>query len=220
VNITFAELKAKIVRILGDTVVPGTSGGPETAGQIYEADLLKDAVHAALDAITVRCFKPSTFTIKPSGEATALPDDVIDIEAVYDETNSVFLEKLNMQVDKARIPTRGNGWLLYPAGYVSLAAVIDGEVGATVYYSATWAKPEDDEDPIDTPQMAATALTYFAASYCLLNTATQTASIRQFDTKVDSGKPTDNPAEQMSTYFMKRFELELQRIPPSQKAMH
>jgi hypothetical protein len=94
-----------------------------------------------------------------------------------------------------------------------------GDDGATVYYSAYWAKPEDDEEALETPDIATAALTMFAASYCLLNSASQASSIRQFGTKVDSGKPTDNPLEQSSTYFMKRFEIELQRIPPSLKGM-
>jgi hypothetical protein len=212
--ITFGELKEKIIRVLGDIVVPGTSGGEPTRGETFEAAILKDGVHAALDALTIRRWKPSSFDVDGGSVSEDLPDDLIDVEAVLDITENIFLERTSMQA------THGlaNGFYLYPAGTITFTTAL-GDSGATVYYSAYWLKPEDDEETLESPEIATTALTMFAASYCLLNSASAAASIRQFGTKVDSGKPTDNPLEQSSTYFMKRFEIELQRIPPSQKGM-
>jgi hypothetical protein len=213
-SITFDQMKQKVIRVLGDIVVPGTSGGDVTHGETFDAYLLKDAIHAALDALTSRRWKPSSFDVDGGSDTESLPDDLIDVEAVLDITNNIFLERTTMQAKSGF----QNGFYLYPAGTITFTATL-GDSGATVYYSAYWAKPEDDEETLETPDIAATALTMFAASYCLLNSASAAASIRQFATKVDSGKPTDNPLEQSSTYFMKRFEIEMQRIPPSQKGL-
>jgi hypothetical protein len=212
--ITFSEMKEKVIRVLGDIVVGGSSGGDPTHGETYDALLLKDGIHAALDAITIRRWKPSFLDVDGGSDSESLPDDLIDVEAVLDITQNMFLERVSMQA------TRGlaQGFYLYPSGTITFTSVL-GDDGATVYYSAYWAKPEDDEEALETPDIATAALTMFAASYCLLNSASQASSIRQFGTKVDSGKPTDNPLEQSSTYFMKRFEIELQRIPPSLKGM-
>ena len=217
-TITFADLKAKVIRALGDIVVPGGSGGEPLAGTTYDKDLLKDSVHAALDAITVRRFKASVAQVAGDYGQMDVPDDLIEVEAILDITNNVFLEQVPMAVGKGMSPGGRLGWYIYPTGTIVFTDDL-GDDGAELYYSAYWAKPEDDEEDLETPDICTTALVMYAASYCLLNSASQASSIRQFNMKVDSGKPTDNPLEQSSTYFMKRFEIELQRIPPSPKGV-
>jgi hypothetical protein len=217
-SISFSETKGKIIRVLGDIVATKTADTDPTQGQTFTADLLKDSVHAALDAITVRRFKPAELEVAGGAISEELPEDVIDIEAVFDKTEGIFLEKIVMTVGQSLTPRAGNGWFISPSNQLSFANAL-GISGATIYYSAYWTKPVDEEEYIEAPDITITALTMYAASYCLLNSAAQASSIRQFATKVDSGKPTDNPLEQSSTYFMRRFEIELQRIPPSQKGI-
>lgn len=217
-SITFSDLKARIVRVLGDIVIPGTSGGDPTQGTTYDQYLLKDSVHAALDAITIRRFKSAIMIIAGDYGQAEIPENLIEVEAVLDLTNNIFLEQVPLTVGKGMSPGGRLGWYIYPTGTLMFTDDL-GDSGAELYYSAYWEKPEDDEDLIEPPDITATALVMYAASYCLLNSATQASSIRQFATKIDSGKPTDNPLEQSSTYFMKRFEIELQRIPPSPKGV-
>ena len=217
-SITFADLKGKIIRVLGDIVVPGGSGGEPLAGTTYGEDLLKDAVHAALDAITIRRFKSSVVQVAGDYGQMDVPEDLIEVEAILDVTNNIFLEQVPMKVGKGLSANGQLGWYIYPTGTIVFTNDL-GDSGAELYYSAYWVKPEDDEEELETPDICVSALTMFAASYCLLNSASQASSIRQFNMKVDSGKPTDNPLEQSSTYFMKRFEIELQRIPPSPKGI-
>jgi len=62
-------------------------------------------------------------------------------------------------------------------------------------------------------------LTLYAASYCQMRRASEQGEIKQFATKVDSGTPITLPAENLSNFFMKRAESELQRIPMKQKGI-
>lgn len=217
-SIAFADLKAKVIRMLGDISTGGTSGGEPLGGTTFDADLLRDAVHAALDAITVRMWKSSIFDVDAAAAEEDLPEDLIDIEGVYDKTNGVFLERIVMRVGSAISPRSGNGWMLFPIGTITFANIL-GTNGATVYYSAYWEKPVDEEDTLEIPDIASTALSLYAASYCLLNAASQAGNIAQFKTKVDSGDPLDNPLEALSNFFMKRFENEIQRLPHSPKGI-
>jgi hypothetical protein len=213
-NTTFAELKMKVIRCLSDEaeVVDYAPLG----GATYSADLLKDGIHAALDAITSRLWKPNTFEVEAAVDTSTLPDDLIDVESVYEKELGLFIPKISMKVGSSLSSTTGNGWLLYPNGTLTFVNDV-GSSGCTVHYSARWAKPEDDGDLLEPPASCLTCLILFAASYCLLSDATSSASIDRFKTKVDSGQPTDNPAKEMSNFMLHRFEVELQRLPMMEK---
>jgi hypothetical protein len=213
-NTTFAELKLKIIRCLSDEA-ENVEYQP-IGGATYGADLLKDSVHAALDAITSRLWKPNTFEVTASVDTYNLPDDLVDIESVYERELGLFIPRISMKVGSSLSSTTGNGWLMYPHGTITFVNTVGAE-GCTVHYSARWAKPEDDGDVLEPPGSTLTCLILFAASYCLLSDATSSASIDRFKTKVDSGQPTDNPAKEMSNFMLHRFEVELQRLPMMEK---
>ena len=78
-------------------------------------------------------------------------------------------------------------------------------------------EPEEDDDAIEAPSIAAICIVLYAASYVLLGDTNSSASIRQFNTKVDSGLHGDIPAKVVSDFLLKRFENELQRIPMMEK---
>lgn len=210
-------LKRKIIRILGDIPTGGGSGGEPIAGGQYDADLLMDSIHAALDAITVRVWKSATDTIDANAEDHDFPDDLIDIEGVFDLGSGVFIPESGMYaLGTMNNPEAQNAWVRFPDRVITFSEAL-GDDGGVLYYSAFWTKPEDDDDTIEAPDIASTALVMYAASYVLMQQASLSANVRQFNTKVDSGAPTDIPAEDMSVFFLKRFEIELGRIPAMRK---
>jgi len=213
-NTTFAELKLKIIRCLSDEAE--TVEYQPLGGATYSADLLKDSVHAALDAICSRLWKPETFEVDPEVDTWPLPDDLLDVESVYEKGLGLFIPRISMRVGSSLSSSIGNGWLMYPHGVITFVNDVSSS-GCTVHYSARWAKPEDDGDALDPPASTLTCLILFAASYCLLSDATSSASIDRFKTKVDSGQPTDNPAKEMSNFMLHRFEVEMQRLPMMEK---
>jgi hypothetical protein len=211
-SIIFSDLKRKVLRALSDEPETEGSGDTPLGGNTYSAALLEDAIHAALDAITVRIWKPSIFTVDGGLEEEDLPDDLLDVEAVYDETAGIAIPKLSLKVGESITSSLGNAWTMYPSKKLTFINEL-GTSGATVYYSALWAKPSSDSEEIEAPMMTLTCLILYAVSYCLLVDAVASGNLANYKTKVDSGQPTDNPAKEMGTYILKRFEVELQRLP-------
>lgn len=217
-DLVFGDLKKKVIRILYDEIVE-PDYGEAVGGSIFDADLLGDAICAALDAITVRVWRSETESIDGGASEYDAPDDAIGIEGVYDKTVGLFLPQMGLQANRNTITgIESNAWIDYPEGTIAFVNEL-GDNGATIYYSASWAKPVDDDEELEPPASTVTALVLFAASYCLLQQASGSANIRQYNTKIDAGLPTDIPAKDMSDFFLRRFELELQRIPTRQKGI-
>jgi len=214
---TFLQVKQEILRLLDDEVVTGSS---PMAVQAISAALMQDAVNAALESITTRIWKRSTFTITTETTPTAtrqytLPSDVIDIEAIYDANVGQFIPRLELRVGSAFASGGGNAWLPYPSGSITFTADVEDTI--TGYYAGAWTQPTGDTSVLDIPDAAIIAIVFFAASYCRLPSAASAANIRQYNTKVDSGQPTDNPVAEFSDFLLKRYEIELARIPMMQR---
>lgn len=224
-DITFGEMKRTIIHLLGDDEDPLTGNesdygdyGSALGGVTYNAELLKDSVHAALTALANRLWKQSVISYRQEGEdVVTLPPDLIDVDAVIDRETGIALPKIQLYTGGSiAADTNSNAWMLYPHGRISFVNDLGSE-GVSMYYSATWTRPDLDDDFLEPPNIAAAAISFYAASYCLLRSATTNAQISQYDTKIDAGKPTDNPAQNMSDHFLRRYELELNRIPMMQK---
>lgn len=250
-----ATMKAKVVRLLGASISLDENGVPVSPikSEVYSSALLIDGINAALDAITVKIWKPSLTVILgplgtpeesspgltqigsvgmvlpngPLGSIQAdLPSDLIDVESVWSKRFGTFIPKTILRVGKYMENVWGNAWFLYPLGKITFLADLNSEEKMTVFYSAYWTHvSESDEEAdlsgntiqLEPPGIALEALSLFAASYCLLSQANQTAMIRQYDTKVDSGTPIQNPIKEMSQYLLSRYQYELDKLPKMDK---
>ena len=92
--------------------------------------------------------------------------------------------------------------------------------GAKVFYIASWDLPDDESKRLDAPDTTLGAIVFYACSYCLLQQAAGISTIRQYNTRVDSGAPTDNPTNEMSNFFLRRFDIEMSRLPIMTKEMN
>lgn len=221
---TLADMKQRVINLIGDSVeldLYGVPSLPVRGGQTSAAILLA-GIESALDAISSRIWKPSIFEISGGLSSADLPDDLIDVEGVRDITTGDLLPQIPLQVGGS-FRAAQNGWSLYPSRTITFMNEL-GASGAKVYYSAVWRKPitdiyvtELDDVVLDTPVTLTTAIAFYATSYCLLERASQAAVLRQYNTKVDSGQPGDNPLRDMSNTFLERFEGEMKRFPQKQK---
>jgi hypothetical protein len=230
-TLTFADAKRKLLRLLEDETVveeitpadplavPPTLAVTQIRGAKYDAELLKDAVHAGLDAVLNRLWKSSKFSITTAGSEFDAPTDLIEVEAVREVTLNVLLPRLNLTAGGIFTDRSGNAWTNYPEGKITFANPILAS-SIEVFYSAAWAKPTLEADVFEVPAIAHTAVLLFSASYCLLSESAGAARLRQYNTRVDSGNPTDNPLENLSTLLLKRYEVEIQRIPQKQKGSY
>jgi len=216
---TLRTVKERVLRLLNEDPIlifdSGDSGGGLiTGGTSYSAEYVNDAVRAALDAISSRLWKTGLWSIDEAGsEFDDPPDDLMEILAVYDNSLGMYIPKQQMMPGLKTIDTgHENSWIDVPSGVLSFAAELK-DVGAKVYYMAAWPMPEDEEEPLEPPDITLNAILFFACSYCLLQQAAGISTIRQFNTRIDSGKPTDNATNEMANYFLRRFDIEMQRIP-------
>jgi hypothetical protein len=215
----FAEYKRKVIRLLGDTVATNDDGTTELApvqGSATSAELLMDACHAALHAITTRQWKSACFEIAEEGDVFELPADLLEIDAVYDSTLEIIIPKLTYSVGQSLTSLEGNSWIDVPYGSITFINALKSS-GAKIYYSAAWTLPSDDNDSLESPEVCLTALILYGASYCYLRKAAEQSELGAVKTRVDAGGPEDIPARLMSDFLLKRFENELTRVPMKQK---
>lgn len=209
---TLADLKRRVLNLISDIEVAGSN---PVAGAQFSATLLLEAVNAGLDAILPWVSKSGVATLTGDGVLTefSLPTDLYRIEAVWDGLYKNFVPIVKMSPDMQWSDILMDLCCMdYPEGKITFSYALSTS-GGKLYYAATWTKPEVDDDDILSPEVTHTAICLFAASYCMLNTATQAAILNAFKQKVDSGTPEDNPAKTMSDYFLRRFEVEMNRHP-------
>lgn len=212
---TVADLKLEIIRHLGDEQ---DEDADPIAGSGVTADALLSGIQAALRALTIKQWKPSSVVI-PVDEAGVsdieTPADFISVEALFDEENQIFLPRLLFSAGSSLVQEEQNAWIDYPYGKISFMTSMT--LGGKMYYSAHWTVPTLDTDTIEAPLVAMNYLSLYATSYILMGKASAQAEIRQFATKVDSGTPVMLPAKDLSHYFLQRAEIELKNVPNMQK---
>lgn len=86
-------------------------------------------------------------------------------------------------------------------------------VGETLclWYFKVWDNPKDDNSLINVPQWMEQALAYFIAGFALQAEATQAATIRQWNIKLDSGTPEDNSVLRMANWYIEQAHRVLQK---------
>ena len=110
---SFGDLKAAIVRLLGDSV--------ETIDNVIassnaEPELLRNAVHAGLLAMLPYVWKSATYTILDNTTVLTLPEDLYHVEAIYDNYQEAYLEESILTPGIPTASESGNMWVEYPEG--------------------------------------------------------------------------------------------------------
>jgi hypothetical protein len=202
---TFADLKARVGRMLKDE-------------QITD-ELIFDAVDAALDAILPWQAPRATQVITGDGtnKTFALSDDLYEIDAIQADDGE-FLPIATLAPGLFRGASAGgeNDWIEYPTGTLSLSKAPANDASVTVYYRAHWTKPaneSNDDFVLTVPKYLEYPVALYAAAYALMPKSAQSANIRQFNTKVDSGNPGHNPVADRMTFILKLFRDEMNSHP-------
>lgn len=174
---------------------------------------------------------PSFFTVK-------LPSDVYQVDSVFDNFDKIWLKHLVIKGGDVLEASQVPSWFEYPQGYLSLTPKrLDDRLNdikdLVIFYFSNWdyivatqsgnttIEPYDDASDIElqTPPFADNAIVYYACAYCLTSSATNTSSLRQYDTRIDSGTPTDNPVKDIANLMMLRFSNEVKTFPVIEKAV-
>ena len=213
---TYAEIKRHALLLLADDIVEG----PPLIGTDFPQAIIDFAVESAFDAILPKVWKPATDAIVAGVTLHTLPDDMYEVEGVLDVLSGEFLPSLilSAQADYGT-GTTGNSWILYPDNKITFTNSL-GTGGGTLFYAARWETPTDDVDVLEPPPYANIAIVLYMASHMLLSAASSAGSLAQYKAKVDSGDPEDNPLQRLSEMFLRRFDVEMNRLPMSAKGIH
>jgi hypothetical protein len=198
-----------------------------TAETTYSSELLFHSTGLAMQAILPWCANPLVDTLISDGSNTLdLPTGVYRVEAIEDLAENVILPKLLLTPGprpSPEMPMAAGGrrvapatWIEYPKGKIRLSLRPEAGHEFLLYYLGSFGQPDnaDDDDFIfETPDSVLNGILYYAASHAIVPSAIGSAQIRQFNTKIDSGKPVDNVLEQASRYMRVLFLEEMNRQP-------
>jgi len=186
----------------------------------YSDDLIYEAVCLATDAILPWIPKAAMTTITADGilDRFTLPADYYAIEAVQDVSTGIFAEKDLLQPGRMRNAQSDKTftWMEYPKGSLYLSRVLDNGRQVRAYYTAYFNKPATKDDltfELETPRYALAGMLYWACAHCVIPFSTSAAQVRNWNQKIDSGKPTDNPLEANARFYRQLFIDEMTRVP-------
>jgi hypothetical protein len=208
---TVGNLRSRILFLLDD---PSAEGYPD--------NVICDAINSAQDAILPWVPKLGITTIVGTGITNyILPVDFYEVQSILD-ANGQSLNKATLSPDSYHGDSTeaSNDWILYPTGYISFSKALVAGTDYTFYYTARYTEvaiPLSPEAVVEPPGWTSAALSYFAASLLLVPQAVSAATIRQFNTRVDSGTPEQNPMQKSVTFLQSLFLMEMNRNPKYQK---
>lgn len=209
---TFSDFYDKVLRAIYETDETGPS-----------ERLVLDGLAAAQEAILERVGKRSVADWEGDGTSTAfaLPDDCYEIQGIreVDETGKLIPSAVLAPGAYFGDYPEDQNFLPYPEGYVTLGKAPDDGDTVRLYYLAYWDLPTvtgdnvDDDFVLEIPRKAERAVLFYTCAYCLLPEAVSASGLRQFNTRIDSGNPEQNPVERTVEFFLKLYDMELAKLP-------
>lgn len=212
---TYDDIQSRIYRLLND---PNES--------TYSDELVYDGVVAAHQAILpwVPKYATGALTAGSDGQLLQLPSDCYQIQSVRRDDDGLYLSRASMAPGTVRhddVQTALD-WINYPAGYIHLNYAVDEGDTFTLYYFARWGLPSsvaDTQFVLEVPEMAIQGMVYYAGAHVLIPSAVNSATIRQFNLRVDSGTPEHNPLKAESDYLRSLFYTEMKLMPSYLRAI-
>ena len=208
---TYAEIEQMVYLALGD---------PSQA--TYESALVYMGIEAAHYAICPWIPKMSTKVLTSGStpntlDTFVLPSDVYDLLAVREDDTDLLLPKATLDSNElfGSVTTNDKFWILNPHGYLVTSWEITSGDTLSAYYMASWTPPisGDDTAIVEIPLIAVMGAIYYAASQCLSAKSSVSSQIRQFNIKVDSGVPTNNPLMDSAKYYYDLFLNHMKLMP-------
>lgn len=207
---TYDFIQSRIYRLLND---PNAT--------TYGDELVYDGLVAAQEAILPWVPKQAVYTMTSGsdGYLLQLPSNLYQIQAIRQVETGKFIQKATMAPLTVRTNDNQNfiDWIDYPSGYISLNYQVEEGTEFEVYYFAHWNLPNDASDiefVMEVPQYAHQGLVYYAGAHVLIPSAVNSATIRQFNLRVDSGDPEHNPLKVEADYLRSLFFTEMKFMPP------
>lgn len=168
-------------------------------------------------------------TYNGDGSATEfdLPSDFLEVYAVYWDDEGMFLEPRDYKpgiiwdMDSADETTRPYGFIKWPADKLTLFHAPEAGTGnVTLYYWGLYSDVSGPTDTLEPPVWSHEALILYTIALSLVPDLQNTAAIRQWNQRVDSGRPVDNPLLQSFDKIMQAYHETLSLWPKQNRAIY
>ena len=148
-----------------------------------------------------------------SKEDFVMSTDLLDLYAIFSEDEHMFLEPKDFLPGIAWDTESGQassdrpiGYIEWPMGTIHLFYPPETGVDSVkVWYFGLWTAIADNASIVEAPVWAHEPLLNYATAIGILAELSDAAVLNEYKTRVDSGKPTDNPFIQASDAWMKRY---------------
>ncbi|MCK5307595.1 MAG: hypothetical protein KAJ73_03200 [Zetaproteobacteria bacterium] len=149
-----------------------------------------------------------------------LPADFLKAYAVFWEDESMFLEPadfvpgIQWDWDAVDATNRPYGFILWPSDKLTVFhAPAIGTGNLRLYYWGTYSDVVSLTDILEPPVWSHEALMFYTIALSLMPDMQDTATINQWNTRVDSGRPVDNPLLQSYDKIMHSYHEALSLWP-------
>lgn len=203
------DLKNRCRRLLQDT-------SDDKTNTTYADDDMLDYVNSALVDISSHTAKKVEWitTLEQPASQLEMPADFMKFGPIAVQVQGLywqFMEPYTWQPSDT-LPTpyafslSQNGYFEWPKGTINFTWLVPANMKLRFDYFGYWSPVIDDNSILNMRQMwMADALQWNILFRAMLKIATQAANLRQYNIKVDSGTPEDNPMLKMAREFRKFY---------------
>jgi hypothetical protein len=167
--------------------------------------------------------------MESDGRAVVLPSDFYEIGRLYDPVEKQWWQQQQWQPGGAYDTTWESFTFTVWGGVLYLYDDVSSDNSYELWYYAYWPDVEFriessvvvvTEDKVLVPRWAESALVHLAAAFCLNPQAVQAAKTRQWNIKIDSGRPTDNSRAVQTRELLWWYNALIGAYPPLDRGGH
>ena len=218
---TWLFLKNQVIRLLQDT--------DRTAAQYSDDDLL-DGINSALIDIVSHTARKKTIEVVLEEPTTQLetPSDwlapgpiAIQVQGLYWQMWTPYAYRPDETLPTPySFSLSNNSYYEWPKGTLNFLWLVPANIKLRLQYYAYWDEMVDDAGLFTfRHRWMLDALKWNTTSKVLLKSVVQSAGLRQWNIKVDSGEPEDNPMLKASQVFYRMYQDKLAEYPPQDRSV-
>lgn len=218
--LTWAAYRDRVRRtILDDAIVDGND--PK-----WSNDQLLDCVRWSLQEFAAHTAVATATSFTMDGETTQIvvPEHAYEslIEAgmltVTENDSLEYLKPSRRVLGTTEVAHAGErSFWEWPRNILNLTFIPIAGAVVEVCYFALYNAPVNDNDIINIPAWAEQAVAYLMGAAAMAGKSVQTADIRRWLAKPDSGTPIQNSLIQQTDHFRLLYEQVVQKHPPQQR---
>jgi hypothetical protein len=187
----WSEIKARIISLLGNR-----------SQQVEDADLLEWFNQAQRNFAIRHTASQNVQSYDGDGSTIEfdLPADFLGDYAVFWDDEDTFLEPKDFKPgirwdwDETDDTYRPYGYILWPVSKLTVFHAPESGTGnLKLYYWGMYSDIAGDTSVLEPPVWAHEALIFYTLALSMVPAFVDTANIRQWNQRVDSGRPVDNP---------------------------